>query len=164
MVCARTDCPPWASGVDIDPEVLRIGEEIAGRMDLRNAAAEHLPYGNSEFDLVISRVSLPYTDLPKAAREMRRVLRTGGRIWLALHDFRMFKRQWTGSRTWRERLFMSYVAANSALLHLTLHTFSCFGRRESWQTESSILRILKRCGFHAVRVEPGCCLVVTARG
>jgi ubiquinone/menaquinone biosynthesis C-methylase UbiE len=72
-------------------------------MDLRNAAAEHLPYGNSEFDLVISRVSLPYTDLPKAAREMRRVLRTGGRIWLALHDFRMFKRQWTGSRTWRER-------------------------------------------------------------
>ena len=42
---------------------------------------------SNSFDLVISRVSLPYTDIPQSLSEIARVLREDGRVWLSLHPF-----------------------------------------------------------------------------
>lgn len=50
-------------------------------------SAEALPYQNEFFDMVVARVSLPYVNLPMAFREIRRVLRKGGELWITLHPF-----------------------------------------------------------------------------
>ncbi len=49
------------------------------------AAAEALPFVNDAFDLILCRVTIPYTDNRTALSEMARVLRPGGAILLRTH-------------------------------------------------------------------------------
>ena len=49
-----------------------------------NTAAEDLPFGDGEFDVVVSQYGLEYAELEKALAEIERVLVPGGRlVWLA---------------------------------------------------------------------------------
>jgi SAM-dependent methyltransferase len=97
--------------------------------DLRPASAERLPFPDSYFDVVICRVTLPYTDVPKALSEIARVLTPGGRVWFLLHGWPSLRRR---GRTAIQRgdlkdlAFLSYVALNSIVLH-------CFGRTIAWR-------------------------------
>src|ERR1700678_3061639 len=61
-------------GVDVDEEAVSIGSARYPRMHLSVGQAEKLPYHDDKFDLVISRVSLPLTDLPRSLNEAYRVL------------------------------------------------------------------------------------------
>lgn len=77
-------------GVDADPEVLQIARGKAGRegvvVELRQASADLLPFGDGEFDVAVS--SLVFHHLSRetkrsALREVHRVLRPGGTFLLA---------------------------------------------------------------------------------
>lgn len=154
VTCARTDnlCQGWASGIDVDEDAIRVGHEWSRVLQLQTGPAEHLPYKDGEFDVVISRVALVYMDMRTVLGEVRRVLRPKGRIWLTLYPLSMVTGQ-IPRRNWRGLLYLAYVALNGIFFHLTLRTFSLFGRREYWQTPSSMRRVLAKYGFKDVQVD-----------
>lgn len=73
-------------GVDIDQDAIRSGRTKYLNMTLRVGMAERLPYEDESFDLVVSRVTLPLTNIPVALSEIYRVLKPDGRVYLAMHD------------------------------------------------------------------------------
>jgi len=163
--CSRRDCPTWGYGIDVDERALSLGRKWSQRMVLDKAFAESLPFADDEFDMIVSRVALAYTNLPVAAREMRRVLRPGGRLWLTLHPFSMLIHQAKEPKNWKGWLHLGYVALNGVLLHFTLRQMSLFGKCETWQTPSGMKRLLEKSGFTAVEVSSTeRCFLVTAQG
>jgi ubiquinone/menaquinone biosynthesis C-methylase UbiE len=163
VTCSRSDCPEWGYGIDIDEQALTLGGRWSRRLVLQRSTAEKIPYGNAEFDLVISRVALVFTDLRTSTEEIRRVLRPNGRLWITMHPFYMVTRQAKG-KNWKGLLFLGYVALNGLLFHLTLKTFPLLGCRESWQSESAMRRVLKKAGFR--NIQTTCtddCFLVTAQ-
>lgn len=165
VTCARTDntCYGWACGVDIDESALRLGRAWSRILQLQHASADHLPYNDRQFDVVISRGALMFVDMQVALSEIRRVLRPSGRIWFSLHRYSMVTRQ-IRHKSWRGLIFMGYVALNGLFFHLTLRTLPLFGRREYWQTSSGMKRVLAKYGFKDIHVETkGGALIVSAR-
>ncbi len=80
----------WAevTSTDYVPELLERGRERAMAnglaVDFRQADAEALPFKDSSFDVVVSTFGVMFTpDQDKAAEEMLRVCRSGGRIGMA---------------------------------------------------------------------------------
>ncbi len=70
---------------DLSPELLKIAAERARHRKLTNFAtqpgdAHHLPFADAAFDLVTSRFGVMFfRDIVQAMREVRRVLKPGGR-------------------------------------------------------------------------------------
>ena len=162
--CARTDdlCLGWASGIDVDQDAIRMGQAWSRILQLQYGRAEHLPYKDQQFDVVVSRVALVFVDMRLALSEIRRVLRPGGRIWFSLHRFSMVTQQ-IPRKNWRGLIYLAYVALNGLLFHLTLRTCPLFGRREYWQTSSGMRRLLSNFGFNDIHFETkGSALIVTA--
>ena len=58
-----------AFGVDPDGDALRLGRSLDGRLLLTRALGEDLPYRDASFDLVVSRVALPYMRIESALAE-----------------------------------------------------------------------------------------------
>ncbi|HEU5237113.1 MAG TPA: methyltransferase domain-containing protein [Pyrinomonadaceae bacterium] len=76
-----------AQGVDVSPDALAFCRE-RGLENVRLGAAEALPYGDDEFDLVTAFDVVEHMDDDVAGlREMRRVLRPGGRLLLFVPTF-----------------------------------------------------------------------------
>jgi ubiquinone/menaquinone biosynthesis C-methylase UbiE len=78
------------TGIELSPAMLAIARQRAaglGReVDLREADAEHLPFGDVSFDTVVCALSLCTIPSPAAAiAEMKRVLAPGGRLLLLDH-------------------------------------------------------------------------------
>lgn len=76
------------TAVDIAPELLRAAEKLSARfvppIDYQVADAEDLPFADGQFDRVISTFGVMFAaDHVRAARELGRVCRTGGRLCLA---------------------------------------------------------------------------------
>jgi ubiquinone/menaquinone biosynthesis C-methylase UbiE len=66
------------AGVDRDILVLRRNQTVSLRVV---AAAEHLPFGDGMFDVVVAAWVFEHLDQPaRALAELRRVLRVGGRL------------------------------------------------------------------------------------
>src|SRR5437867_7613895 len=63
-----------AFGIDVDLDALKLGRSLTNRVAFVCGATEHLPFRDCGFDVVIARVSLPYTDLRLSLPEIRRVL------------------------------------------------------------------------------------------
>ena len=150
-------------GVDIDFDALKFGKTLSDRTCLINSAAEALPFSNNQFDLVIARVSLPYTNIPVSLREIRRVLKTGGRVWLILHPFAI---SWKQAKTsnYKGKVFFAYILLNSLMFHLFQREFSFLGKRyETFQTERGIGRALVQNGFNDVQIKRERHFLVTAR-
>jgi ubiquinone/menaquinone biosynthesis C-methylase UbiE len=87
----RTDFSHPPVGVDVSPDLIRIGEhEIAraamhGRIRLQVAPATRLPFEDGSFDVVLTSHVLKHLDdetLLTGFREVVRVLRPGGRFLL----------------------------------------------------------------------------------
>ena len=87
LVASRLDAQVTAIGIDRDFGALKLGRHIDGRVSFICARGETLPLASSFFDLVVSRVSLPYMNTRAALSEMTRVLAPGGSVWLALHPY-----------------------------------------------------------------------------
>jgi SAM-dependent methyltransferase len=76
-----------AEGVDVSPEALDFCRE-RGLSNVRLGAAERLPYEDDSFDLVTALDVVEHLDDDTAGlREMRRVLRPGGRAMLFVPAF-----------------------------------------------------------------------------
>jgi len=71
-------------GIDVSDEMIRIARESSAEfqnVEYQVASAEKLPFNDGEFTHVFSMESLYYyADIPAALREIRRVLRSGGRF------------------------------------------------------------------------------------
>lgn len=78
------------TGIDVSPAMLEVAvrraEAIGRKVDLRQADAHALPFPNDSFDTVVSTLSLcTIPDPDVAVREVRRVLRPGGKMLLLEH-------------------------------------------------------------------------------
>ncbi len=76
------------SGLDLTPELLehaRANSDIAGcNIDWTEGDAENLPYPDASFDVVLSQFGHMFAPRPDVVvREMRRVLKPGGRVAFA---------------------------------------------------------------------------------
>ncbi len=87
-------------GLDIDVDALQIGRSLTDRVRFVCGKAENLPYSNAQFDMVIARVSLAYTNISAALKEIHRVLKKDGELWITLHPFSI---PWTQAKAgnWR---------------------------------------------------------------
>ncbi len=156
-------------GVDVDSEAVASRHlcEQEPRMHLMHASAHRLPYGDRMFDLVFSRVAVPYMNIPKALKEMHRVLKPGGNLWLTLHPWR-FEMQRVEeafrNRNLKILLDRGYVIANSVLFALTgyLAPRPWNGEYESVQTGRGITRVLRKTGFERVSIDFAHHFTVTA--
>jgi 2-polyprenyl-6-hydroxyphenyl methylase/3-demethylubiquinone-9 3-methyltransferase len=75
-----------AVGVEPWPDAIAAARELAGRhgtaVEIREGAAERLPFEDEQFDLVVAMSVLEHVaDLSQALREVFRVLRPGGIFW-----------------------------------------------------------------------------------
>ena len=158
-----------ACGIDPDRAALALGRTLTSRVHFAVAAGERLPFASGSFDLVFSRVALPYMNIPHALSEIQRVLRPDGSIWLSLHPPRFAVRAMVHAiraGSVRGTVFPLYTLVNGLLLHLVNHQVRWpFGRRrfESAQTAAGIRAALVRAGFHDSRVGNERFFVVSAR-
>lgn len=79
--------PEKIVGVDISEEMLRLGREKvdalgeASRIELRRGDSERLPFSDNQFDAALVAFGVRnFEDLEQGLREIRRVLRPGGRL------------------------------------------------------------------------------------
>lgn len=76
------------SAIDAAPRMLERARRKAGErglpIDLGQGDAHQLPFPDESFDAVICECTMSALDKPRALREMRRVLRTGG--YAGIHD------------------------------------------------------------------------------
>lgn len=78
------DCERF-EGIDAAPSMIEAAEGGTGdaRLSFQVGVAEHLPYPDESFDLVVSTTSFDHwSDQQKGLQECRRVLTTGGRLVL----------------------------------------------------------------------------------
>jgi SAM-dependent methyltransferase len=77
------------TGIDISDEMIRLARESSAgyaNVDFQLAGAEKLPFADSEFTHAFSMESLYYyPDIPKALKEIHRVLKAGG-LFVAVVD------------------------------------------------------------------------------
>ncbi|HEX4332248.1 MAG TPA: methyltransferase domain-containing protein [Usitatibacter sp.] len=169
LVASSLGAQVTALGIDIDERALHLGRSIDPRIRYVQARGESLPLASGHFDLVISRVALPYMNQRAALAEMARVLEPGGTLWLALHPASQVihqLRECVRQRDWRSALRRLYALANGAVFHLTGCEMPAPGkgrtRYESFQTPERMRRNLESLGFEDIRVERRGFFVVTA--
>ncbi len=156
-----------AVGLDTDLDLLRYGRERYKCFHYINANGAWLPFRVNSFDHVVSRISLPYTNIPQTIREIARVLKSRGRIWLSLHSYAMQRNHLFQSLCHfqvKDIAFRSYVILNGFLLHGfgKLVAFPLSKKYQSFQTSKGITRLLSSNGFEEIEVKRGTHFIVTA--
>ncbi len=151
-------------GIDVDAAALKLGRSLTNRIRFTRARAEALPYPDQRFDMVVARVSLPYTNLRKSFLEIRRVLKSGGSLWITLHPFSMVWDYAKASRNYKGWIYFLYILMNSTMFHFMRYQFPYLGGRyESFQTGAGMTRALRRMGFEDISIQRGRYFLVTAR-
>ncbi|MDX2031930.1 MAG: methyltransferase domain-containing protein [Blastocatellia bacterium] len=148
-----------AFGLDIDEEALKLGRELTKNIHFVKGSGERLPFDDQTFDVVISRVAIPYTEIPVALKEIFRVLRPNGQIWLTLHSLTLL-RQWMlqafRQGNLRAIAYHFYICLNSLLFHLNGRVFRYPLNRvrcESVQTSRGMRQAMKEAGFDRIEIE-----------
>ena len=157
-----------AVGVDSDQSALQLGTQLTNAVRFVTATGEALPFLQESFDLVISRVALPYMNVGIALNEMCRVLRPGGRLWLVLHPFDQTLKELISNLLRIElkaALYRVWVLSNGITLHLFGKQWPWIlkrGNYESFQTSGGVRRLLAAEGFERIEITRGRHFVVTA--
>lgn len=74
-------------GLDVNEGMLAVAGKKSPGIEWRQGRAEDMPFESASFDRVVSQFGLMFfTDRPAALREMMRVLKTGGRLTVAVWD------------------------------------------------------------------------------
>ncbi len=154
-------------GVDANRDAVRAAAQQRVATRPRSGSPVHfvvadgqaLPFRAESFGFVISKAAMPYMDVPAALREVNRVLRDGGQVWMTLHPVRMaVMRILSGLRTARIKdiLYQTYAILNGLALHYWGRQFRFpLNRRriESVQTLTGIAKALSAAGFVNVRYQ-----------
>jgi len=78
---ALVGCGFRVTGIDFSPAMLEFARARAPSASFIEADAQRLPFGDAEFDTVVSNLGVCHVpDQPRALSEARRVLRKGGRF------------------------------------------------------------------------------------
>jgi 2-polyprenyl-3-methyl-5-hydroxy-6-metoxy-1,4-benzoquinol methylase len=89
LAALAADLPSRVAGVDIAERILETARARAPHADLRQANLESLPFGDGEFDVVLSSQVIEHVvDERRAAAELARVLRPGGALVLSTDNAR----------------------------------------------------------------------------
>ncbi len=139
-------------GLDIDNNAIRYGiENYGSKINFILSDAKHIPLPSNTCNLVYSRVSLPYTNIPKVIREIRRVLRNDGRVWMTLHfkdKADSFLKEAISSRNINRLIHAIYILINGYLLkYFGIVLPYINGRFYSWQDTTAMKSLLIRNGF-----------------
>jgi len=85
-------------GIDLSEDMIGLAraharrEHLEERVQFESSDVAHLPYPDQSFDVVVSTISMHHwAELAQPLRELYRVLRPGGRVWI--YDFRFVKAQ-----------------------------------------------------------------------
>ncbi|MCA9726634.1 MAG: methyltransferase domain-containing protein, partial [Candidatus Eisenbacteria bacterium] len=107
----------WVAGIDHSEEMLRQARRRnlraieTGGVELRRGTAEALPFDDDSFDKAFSINSVQFwPDLDGGIRELRRVLRPGGRAVLAIQP-RQPRANLRIARSWETKLVRETQAA-----------------------------------------------------
>lgn len=145
-------------GCDINEEAIELARKCLPHAKFSLAKAEELPYEDSYFDFVYARGAVFVFDIPRALRELNRVLKPGGTLWISLHrwkDIRFTLKGTLHRDPLKTIVFGGYVAMNSTLFHYTgkLVRYPLNrSRMMTFQTETRMRRELQKAGFEAIRV------------
>lgn len=156
-------------GLDRDKSALSLGRQLDKTISFVCARAENLPFQGERLDFVFSRVALPYMNVHDTLSEIRRVLKTGGRVWLVLHPYSMVLKETAEALTRfkiKRAAVCIYVLANGMLLNLLGKEFHLPFKKdyyESFQTIRGIEKLLRKVGFEDVQAERNGFFVATAR-
>jgi len=155
-------------GIDVDEDVIRYGiENYGSKIQFILSDAKRIPLPSNTVDLVYSRVSLPYTNIPKVIKEIRRVLRQDGRVWMTLHSKDMaikYIKEAISSRNIKRFVYVTYVILNGYFLKYFGIVFPFInGRYESWQNTSAIKKLLILSSFEVNVHEVGSHTVIEGR-
>jgi len=90
-LAARTGATGHVAGLDVNDGMLAVARRRAPAIAWHHAPAEAMPFADTGFDTVLCQFALMFFDnRAKALAEMRRVLRPGGRlalaVWSSLED------------------------------------------------------------------------------
>jgi SAM-dependent methyltransferase len=86
-VASRVDGAGLVTGLDRNEGMLAMARRIAPAVEWKAGRAEQLPFPDASFDAVVSQFGLMFfDDRVQALREMRRVLKPGGRLAVAVWD------------------------------------------------------------------------------
>ena len=98
-------------GLDANPQMLAVARRKHGGIEWHDGRAEALPFADASFDRVLSQFGLMFFDDRIAAlREIRRVLRPGGRLVVAVCDALERSPGYAALAALLERLFGKSVA------------------------------------------------------
>lgn len=138
-------------GLDIDLAALQLGKSLTEQVAFVCARAGELPWANEQFDMVIARVSLPYTNISISLKEIHRVLIKGGELWMTLHSLSLCWRLVKSSTNYKAWFLFPYVLLNGITFHFAQTLFP-YGRDKytSFQTERGITRALVKNGFELI--------------
>lgn len=144
-------------GMDIDLESQKYGRSKFEYLSFINAGAEELPFADGSFDFVVSRVTLPYTNIPRALTEINRILKRNGRVWITLHSFEKTWTRWKHavlSLHIKDILYCSYVIVNGLLLTAVGNVvpWPINGRFESFQSCAGMLKAMHKAGFSEIAI------------
>jgi ubiquinone/menaquinone biosynthesis C-methylase UbiE len=138
------------TGIDIDEQRLVAAKQKFPERTFLHGAGEKIPFENQTFDRVIAGVALPYMNIPKALREISRVLTPGGGLSLSLHlpGFSLAELLHNALPRPVPTVYRLYVISNGLIFHSTGKTVGFVrGRTESFQTERGMRLALRRAGF-----------------
>ena len=169
LVATKFEPGTTVIGLDVDESALSLGKQLDKTICFVCARGESLPFQSEYFDFVCARVALPYMNVHRTLSEIRRVLKTGGRVWLLLHPYTMVLRETltalSGLRV-KRAMACFYVIANGIALNSFDREFHLPFKRnyyESFQTVRGIRKLLERTGFDDIQAERNSFFVATAR-
>jgi ubiquinone/menaquinone biosynthesis C-methylase UbiE len=110
------------------------------RVHFESCDVAHLPYPDQTFDVVVSTISMHHwSEITQPLRELYRILRPGGRIWI--YDFRFVKAQTV------EKALACTPFAETALEHRLVRTgrgpfalYRCFALQRRISTKTNPTR------------------------
>jgi ubiquinone/menaquinone biosynthesis C-methylase UbiE len=141
-------------GTDRNPAATRVARTLfktlplGGRVAFVHSRAEELPFRSGTFDIVLSRLALPYTINHKALSEMARVMRRGGLVLLQFHHLLFYLYElkaslWSGK--FRTAVHDVAVLVGGMCYLVTGRQWSILVAGEVFQTLGSLRRELSRC-------------------
>jgi ubiquinone/menaquinone biosynthesis C-methylase UbiE len=145
-------------GIDVDAEAVALGTLRYPALELKVASAESLPYPSDTFDVVISKVSILFTDIRKSLAEMYRVMKFRGDLLLTLHDWHHQAYHFTNAvkaRAFKRVLDHAYIVPASVVYMATGRVIArpWNGRRETFQSAGSLRRDLRWAGFSEIEIK-----------